>query len=158
MGYPRGGTKEYGRVKPLTDLERTFRELLRLPGIGRLQHGNLRREGVIPVVLLVLGAVHFGVIGRNDDEAAPNARVGRREEGVGRHVQPHVLHGRKGPRPREGCAEAHLHRHLLVGGPLGVHSLVAREDFQDLCGRGPRIGRRNPHPGFECAQGDRLVS
>ena len=54
MGDPRRGPKENGRVEFFADLEGQLDELLRLPRIGRLQHGDLREFRVVPVVLLVL--------------------------------------------------------------------------------------------------------
>ena len=150
--------QENGSVELLRQREGDPRELLCLLRVGGLEHGDLGRHRVMPVVLLVLGGVHFRVVRGDDDEPAPHAGVGRGEDRVRRHVDAHVLHGRKRPRAGHRGPEGDLHRHLFVGGPLRVHPLVPGEVLQDLRARRPGIGGGDLDPRFEGTAGDGLVS
>jgi len=59
--------RKTGRVETLRQGEGQLRVFLGFRRVGRLQHRDLGRDGVVPVVLLVLGRVHLGIVSRDDD-------------------------------------------------------------------------------------------
>ena len=120
VGHPGAHLDDDRAVIFLGDLIGLLGEGQGLGGVGGLQHGDFRRLGVVAGVLLVLGGVHPRVVGHHDDHARVHASVGHGEQGVGGHVQAHVLHAAEGALSRQGGAEGGLHGHLLVGGPLAV--------------------------------------
>ncbi len=88
--------EEHGRVEALGQLEGDLEEILGLAAVGGLDERDLGELGVVAVVLLVLGAVHAGVVGGDQDQPALDAGVGGGEEGIGGHVDAHVLHAHQG--------------------------------------------------------------
>src|SRR5690606_33836091 len=96
---------------------------------------------VMAVVLLVLRAVHAGVVGRDDDQGAGGADVAGREQRVGGDVQPDVLHGDDGAGASEAGPQRLLQGRLLVGPPLGVNVVLVTDDvLQYLGARGAGVG------------------
>ena len=158
MGDACRGPQEHRRVESFADLEGQLDVPLRLIRVGRLQHGNFGEFRVIPVVLLILRAVQRRVVRRYDHQCPVGARVADREEGIGRHVDPHVLHRDQGLCAGQRGADAHLQGHLFVGGPFGIDSVVSGESLHDLRAGGSRIPGCETHPALVGASGDRLVS
>ena len=102
-------------VEALGDVERLAREVVGLLGVRRVQARHARKRGVVPRVLLVLGAVHGGVVGNEKHQAGVNARVGDAHKRVCRNVEANVLHGNQRAHAAHGRANAHLKGDLLVG-------------------------------------------
>ena len=130
----------------------------RLGGIGRLQHGDLGGTGIVPAVLLVLGAVHAGVVGHADDHAAVDTGVGNGEQGVRGHVQAHVLHAAEGALAGQGRAEGGFHGHLFIGGPFGVHLGIFGDGLGDLSAGGAGIAGYEAASGLKQAPGNGFVA
>ena len=84
-------------------------------------------------VLLVLRGVHARVVGHHDDHARVHPGVGDGEQGVGGHIEAHMLHAAEGAAARQGGAEGSLHGHLFVGGPLAVDVVKFGGFLGDLC-------------------------
>jgi len=158
VGQPGGRPQEARGVEALRQLERRPRERARLGRRRRLEHRQLGRDGVVAVVLLVLGRVHGRVVGGDDHEARVDAGVGAGEQRVGGHIDAHVLHRHQGPAARDGRPQPDLERHLLVDRPLGVHVRVADQGLQDLRRRRPGVPATDRDPGLPCAQRDALVA
>jgi len=158
MGDARRGPQENRRVEFFADLEGQLDEPLCLVRIGRFQHGNFGEFRVIPVVLLVLRTVQGRVVRRYDHQGPVRARVAGREQRIGRHVDPHVLHGDQGLCAGQRGADAHLQGHLFVGGPFGIDAVVSGESLHDLRAGGPRIPGCETHPELVGTSGDCLVS
>ena len=127
VGHPGTHLQQHRGVELLRQVVGQLGKLQGLGGVRGLQHGDLGGDGVVAGVLLVLRGVHPRVVSHADDHAAVHAGVGHGEQGVGGHVQAHMLHAAEGPLSRQAGAEGHLHGHLLVGGPLAV-------DFGELHG------------------------
>ncbi len=154
-----GGDAQHDRgVEPLAHLQRHPHQILGLLAVCGLQAGDAGELGVAAVVLLVLGGVHGGVVGGDDDQ--PCLQAGHRgvEKGVGGHVEAHVLHHCHGPAAGVGRADGHVQGHLLVGAPLAVHVGVAGQLLEDLRAGGARIGRRHLHTGLPGPSGDGRVA
>ena len=134
------------------------RKILALLGGSRLQHGDLAETGPVPAVLLVLRAVLAGVVGHDNHKAALHPGVGDGHQGVGSHVQTHMLHAGNGPSSGQRRAVGHFQRHLLVGRPLCVHLGVGRQLRHDLAARRARIGAADNHTGLPGAPGNRLIA
>ena len=132
MGDAGAELDEDGGVEPLGQLEGRAGEAAGLVGVGRLEHGQLRGDGVVAGVLLVLRGVHPGVIGGEDDHPGVHTGIGEREEGIGGDVDAHVLHHAGGALPGEGGAVGDLHGDLLVRRPLAVDVVVAGRLLGDL--------------------------
>ena len=84
---------EEGHIESLGKLERVARESERLGGISGVQHGNMRRTGVVVRILLVLRGVHARIVGSQHDKSSANAGIGGSEQGIRRDVHADVLHG-----------------------------------------------------------------
>ena len=97
MGHPGAHLEQHGRVKPLGKLVGQFGEFERLSAVRRLKHRELRRLSVMAGILLVLRAVHAGVIRHANDHPGVYAGIGNREQRVSSNVEPHVLHAAKAP-------------------------------------------------------------
>ncbi len=127
------GVETFGHLVGFLD------ELKGLGRIGRLQHGQLGRLGIVAGILLVLGGVHARVVRHGDDHAAVHARIGNGKQRVRRHVQADVLHPAEGARPGQARAEGRFHGDLFVGGPLAVNLVKFGCFLGDLRARGARI-------------------
>ena len=112
----------------------------------------------MPVVLLVLGAVHARVVGGDDDATSVDASVGEGEQGVGGHVEAHVLHDGNGPTSCVGGAKGHLQGHLLVRAPLGIDLWVLHNVLEDLSGGRARVAGSHLDARLEYPLGYRLVA
>ena len=156
VAHAGGHPEQHRRPPPLGNLDGGEHEIIRLLRVGRLEHGNPRRHRVTPVVLLVLAGRHARIVRRHDDQRARHARIGRRKQRIGRHIQPHVLHRAQCSRPAKGRADRHLQRHLLVRRPLRM-AAVFGEGLQDFSGRRAGIPRAQGHPCMPGGQRDGLI-
>ena len=158
VGQASGDTQQHRGVEALADLERGPRELLCLLGIAWLQHRDLRQPRVVPVVLLVLGAEHAGIIGGDDHQAATHSDIGSGDQGIGGDVQANVLHRDQRPGAGQGGAERYLKCHLLIWRPFSLDLRVLDQGFQDLGGGCAWVGGGNKHAGLKCPPGDGLIA
>ena len=145
-------------VKLLGDVEGLLGHLVGLLAVGRVQARDAPKGGVVAAVLLVLRAVAAGVVGGEQHQARVDAGVGRAHEGVGGHVDAHVLHGDEAAHATHGGAQAHLEGDLLVGRPLAVHVGLAHQVLERLGRRGARIGRTHGNAGLPRPLRDGLVA
>ena len=155
---PRGGAQQHRRVELLGQLEGPGQKVVGLLAVGRLEHGDPGEGGEVAVVLLVLRGMHAGVVGGEHDEAGVDAGQGERHEGVGRDVQPDVLHGHEGARAGQRGADAGLEGDLLVDAPLDDRPAEAGERLDDLGRRRARITAGEAQPGAHRSTGDGFVT
>ena len=153
-----GGAEQHRGVEALGELVGGDHEFLGLAAVGRFQQRDPGELGVVAVVLLVLRAVHAGVVRRDDHDTALQTHVGRGEERVGGHVQAHVLHADQCPAACHRGPDAHFHGHLLVGRPLAVDVVVVGERLEDLGAGRARIGRGQLDPRLPGSARDSLVA
>ena len=113
---------------------------------------------ISPTILSVGLLVIFSVVAWFGNKTAVDASVGVGEHRVGRHVEPHVFHGRERPGSGHGSTACHFDRNLLVRSPFRVHFLVRRKVLQDLRGRSARIGGGHVKPCFPGAVRNCLVA
>ncbi len=159
VGHTCGGAVQHGHIELLGDVVGRLHEVQALLGVGGLDHGDLGRAGIVAVILLVLGRVHAGIVRGDDDEAAAHAVVGRREDGVRRHVHAHVLHGAQAAHAGDAGAVSHLRGHLLVGGPLTVQAvLILGQLLKDLGAGSAGIGGADLHARLVGASGNGLIA
>ena len=159
MGDPGGQPQQHRRVESLGQLIPQLGESQTFGGIAGLQHGHLGGDGVMAGILLVLGGMHPGIVRHGADHAAVHPYVGGGIKRVGRHVQPHVLHGAEAAGAAGGRAEGDLEGHLLVGGPLGIDiRAVLHHAFGDFGARRARVGGHDRDPRLVQAPGNRLVA
>ena len=149
---------EEGHIESFGKLERVARESERLGGISGVEHGNMRRAGVVVRILLVLRGVHARIVGSEHDEASANAGICSREQRVRRDVHANVLHGRKNAGATGRCADAHLNGNLLVHAPLGIDAILLRKRLERLSRRGTRVRDANTGAGFPSPLSNRLIS
>ena len=116
---PRGHPEQHRRTEFVRQTEGFDEEVIALLRIGRLEHGDARAHRVAPVVLFVLAGGHAGIVGGDHHHAPRRAGVGDGEEGICRHVEPHVLHGDEAPAVGQGHADAHFEGAFFVGSPFG---------------------------------------
>ena len=145
-------------VELLAHREGALDILVALLTVGRLEHGHGAHAAEVAVVLLGHAAGHAGVAGQADHEPGVDAGVDGADERVGGHTGAGALHGREGTSAAHGRPEGHLVGDLLVGGPLGVHALVAREVGDDLGAGRAGVRGRDQHTGLPGPAGDGLVA
>ena len=90
---------------------------------------------MMAAVLLVLGAVHTGVIGNQNHKAAAHAHIGRNIKRVRRNIKPDMLHSGKSPCAADRRTEGNLNRNFFVGRPLGVNLIIFCDLLGHLCAR-----------------------
>jgi len=117
MAEPRYKLEQHRHVEALGQLEGEAGHLVGFLLVVRLKAGNLGEIGEIPAVLLVLRAVHAGVVAHRDHEAALYVHQHRVHEGVGRDVQADVLHRHDGAAVDRRGPHGRFVRRLLVGTP-----------------------------------------
>lgn len=100
--------KTLRKVKSLTG------HLVDLLMICRLETRNTREVGVVTRVLLVLRAMHAGVISDDDDQATPERFQGRVDEWVGGDIQAYMLHRHQDSTPGQRDAQRCLVRGLSL--------------------------------------------
>ena len=154
VGHAGAHLQQHRTVKLLGDLISGLGEGQSLGRVGGLQHGQLGSHGIVPGVLLVLGGVHAGVVGHGDDHARIHTGVCHGEQGVGGHVQAHVLHGAEGALARQTCAEGGLHGYLFIGSPLGVDLIKFGHLLGDLGAGGAGVAGHHAAAGLVQATGN----
>ena len=92
VGKPGGGAQNYRGIETLADGAGLANKILRFLTVGRLQQGDRSKACIDAVVLFVLRAVHTWIVRADDDQSRPHAGVGHAHQGVGGHVDSHVLH------------------------------------------------------------------
>ena len=158
VGKSGGGTHHHRGIVFFAQVKGQLGELLGLGAVRRLQHGNHGRSGHHAAVLLVLGAVHAGVVCGHHHQTAAHSRIGSRKQRIRSHVHPHVLHAAHGPDSGNGSAYGHLRSHLLIGRPLPVNLIIFGDRLADLRAGRAGICRRHPHPRLISASRYGLVS
>ncbi len=154
-----GHAEQHGHVEALADVEGRLQIVLGFLGIAGLDAGHLGELGVVAVVLLVLGAVAPGVVGGNQHQSAGDAGIGDGEQGVGRHVDTDMLHGRQGTGAGHGGPDGVFHGHLLVGGPFALDSAgVQGGVFKDFRAGRAGIGGGVGDAGLKGSAGNRFVA
>ncbi len=158
MAHAGGHTHDHGDVVRLGKLESTDDEVACFLAVRRLQQRNVSSHGMVARVLLVLGAVHTGVVGHQVDQTAGDSRVRLRVESVRGNVEADVLHRDQHARSAERDPARHLGGDLLVRSPFAVHPVVTHEVLEHLCGWRTGVTHANHGAGFPRAAGDRLVT
>ena len=158
MGDAGGQPQDDGGVELLGELVGQLGEVTTFLAVGGLHHGDLGGPGVVAGILLVLGGVHAGVVGHGQHHASVHADVAHGEQGVGGHVEAHVLHGAERACPADGGAAGGLGGHLLIGGPLAVDFRVFDGGLGDFGAGGAGVGGHHPHTGLIEAAGNGLVA
>ena len=124
--------EKHGGIELLGKLVAELRERQRLRRVGRFEHRQLRRDGIVAGILLVLGRVHPRVVRHADEKSAAHAGVGQRKQRVGRDVQTDVLHAAEAAVSGEACAEGRFHGDLFVGRPFRVNFGIFGRTFRDF--------------------------
>ena len=112
-----------GQAEALGQVEGLPGHVVRLLMVGRLEAEDLGELDVEAAVLLVLRAVHAGIVGADDQEAAVGPGDGGVHERVGGDVEADVLERDEGPLSGEGGAEGLFVGDLLVHRPDGREGL-----------------------------------
>ena len=132
----------------LRQAEGLFGKLQRLLGVRGLQHGHFGGNGIVPGVLLILGGKHSRVIGHTDDQTGLHPLVRDGEQGVGGHIQAHVLHAAGRPHASYRGPMGHLQGDLFIGRPLAVNLRIFGGFFCDLRAGGAGIAGDHTAPGL----------
>ena len=150
VGDPGRRPEDHRHLELFRKLKGIGDHVLGFLGGGRVKTGHKGKLGVAPRILLVLGGVAGGVIAHNNDQPALCPGVGKGHEGVGCHVQPHVLHGNHRAHSGPGGPDYHFHCHLFIHGPFDivVPLLPGRKGIDDLRRRSPRITSSHLHAAF----------
>ena len=109
-------------------------------------------------VLLVLGGIHAGIVGRMHYIPPADAGISGSEQRVRRNVDADVLHGGQHACAGRACADAHFHGDLLIDAPFRVHAVHLRKGLKRFGGRRARISHADAATSLPCALGYRLVS
>ena len=158
VGHAHGGADEERHVEALGKIEGMAGERQGLSGIGGIHHGNMSRRCIVMGVLLVLGGIHAGIVGRKHHIPAADTGIGGGEQRIRRNVDADVLHGGKHARAGRACADAHFDGDLLVDAPFRVHAVHLRKGLKRFGGRRARISHADAATSLPRALGYRLVS
>ena len=158
VGHPGGEPQHHRGVKLLGQGESQFGIVLTFLGVGGLQHHQFGRLGVVAGILFVLGRVHSRVVRHQNHHAGVDAGVGGGEQGVGGHIEAHVLHAGEGPRPGDGGAQSCLHPYLFIGGPFTVDLRIGSGRLGDFGAGSAGIAGHHTASGFVQAPGNGLVA
>ena len=146
MANPGGGAQDDRGPVTLADLHGHGHEIDGLLAVGGLEDRHLGQPGVPAGVLLVLGGMAARIVGHADDQPPLDPDGAEVQQGVGGHVQPHVLHGHQTTRASQTRPHRHFQGHLLVRRPLAVDLVaVEHEVLEDLGGGRARIPSRHRH-------------
>ena len=134
LGMRHAGThlEKHRGIELLGKLVAELRERQRLRRVGRLEHRELRRDGIVAGILLVLGRVHPRIIRHADDKTAAHAGIGQRKQRVCRDVQTDVLHAAEAAVAGQTRAEGRFHGDLLVGRPFCINFWIFGCTFRDF--------------------------
>ena len=116
--------------------------------IGRLEHGDFGKFGIIPVVLFILRRVHPWVIGRHEGKAAVDGQIGKSEQRIRSNVDTDHLHSRKRADARHRSTDGRFHGDFFIRRPFGIHTIIFRDILQDFRTRRPGISRSKGNVGF----------
>ena len=119
--HPHAGTEHGDDAEPLGQVEGVEDHLLRLGGGTGVETGHLGEHGEIAAVLFRLGAVGPRIVCDHEEHAPLELEMGGAHEGIGRNVQPHLLHDGAGAGAGKGGSGGHLEGHLFVHAPLDRH-------------------------------------
>ena len=158
MRHAHRGANHARHIEALGHLEGVFGEGKRFGRIGGIEHGNMRGAGIKARILLILRGVHARVIGRENHETAVDARVGSGEQGVGGHVDAHVLHAREHAAASGACAQANFHGDFLIRAPFGIYAGLLRERFHGFGRRRAGVCHANSGASLPRAARNRLVA
>ena len=159
--HPGGGAQQHRQPQLFREGKGRQGHLLGLPGAVRLQHGEAGHFGVIAIVLFVLAGKEGRIVGADDDHAALDPHVSQGHEGVGGHVEAHVLHGGEHSPAAGRGPGGHLQGHLLIDRIFEAQVGLARDlvaPVADFRGRGAGIGGDQGHPGLQGAADDGLIA
>lgn len=149
MRHARRGAEEHGNVELLGNAVGLTHEVQAFLRIGRLDHGQLRCAGIVAVILLVLGGVHAGIVCGDNDEAAADAVVGSRENGVCRNVDTDMLHRTEAAHTCKARAVGHFRCDLFVRRPLTVKRItILGQRLEYLRAGGTGISGTDFYAGF----------
>ena len=100
MTHPGGGAKYHWHLILFREIESIGHHITGFLRRGRVQAGYAGKLCIPPVILLVLGRMASGIIGRDYDQAAFNACICKGHERVRGHVKTYVFHGSCAAAPR----------------------------------------------------------
>ena len=109
-------------------------------------------------VLLVLRRMHTGIVRNDDHHAGIDARIGRGEQRVGRHVQADMLHAAEAARSGDRRAERRFHGDLFIRRPFAVDLVVLRGALRHFCARRAGIAGRDTTAALVQSARDCLIS
>ena len=158
MRQARGQAQKNGRIVALAQFKSALNIIMAFLAVGRLQHGDVRRAGDHAAVLFILAGMHIGIVRRHDHQPRVHARIGSGIQGIGRHIDAHMLHAAHGARARHGRAEGRFHSHLFVGGPFAVDFGISSAELRNLRAWRARIAGYHPHAGLIRAARNGLVA
>ncbi|EKD37191.1 MAG: hypothetical protein ACD_75C01225G0001 [uncultured bacterium] len=158
MGHPGGDAQHDRGIELFTQIEGKPHHLFRFTRLRRLKHRQFGGEGIVAVILLVLGGVHLRIVGAHQHQPAADSGVGGGKKRVGGDIDPDVFHGGESPGPGKGGADGHFQADLLIGRPFGIYPFIAGEIFHNLGGGGAGIAGGDLHPGFIGAEGNGFVA
>ena len=157
MRHSRRFTNEYRGVELLRNLIGKLNKFLCFLRAGRFQHRDMRASCIEAGILLVLRAVHTGVVGNTDDHTRIHARISNGKQGICRYVQADVLHARHRPAACNSRTDCHFHGNLFVGCPFRINAVHHGKVFRNLRAGGARVCGQNLYPCFPRAARDCLV-
>ena len=117
----RDQAQQHRHLQALRQFESLPREVVALLLVTGLHAGHHGKVGKVARVLLVLRAVHGGVVGHGNHQSTMRAGDRHIHERIGRHIEAHVLHRDHGAATGVGHADPLFECHLLVGRPHAAH-------------------------------------
>ncbi len=150
--------QEHRGVELLREGEGLPSHLIGLLGVGGLQDGEVGEAAPVAGVLLILGGGQAYVVRHGHHQTTTDPNEGLGHESVRGHVQTDVFHGAEGAASRQGGADRHLQRNLLVDRPLRVEVFIGGGVFEDFRGGRAGVGRRHPAARFPGTARDGLVT
>ena len=160
VGDPRRGPHEDRGAVLFRQREGLFHHVVGFLRRGRVKTGNLGKPRKTAGILLRLGADGARIVRYEHHHAALYPDVLHAHQGVGCHVQSHLLHGHENAAARIGCSCRHFHGSLFIDGPfdVAIRRTVLGDRLQDLRRRRAGIAADQVDPGSDRAHGDGFVS